>query len=55
MTRVRVAADMPAAEQPRLEVLNERGPAFARVVAAQRRKSGADFTVCDVTIPTRLR
>lgn len=55
MTRVQVAADMPAAERPKLDVLNERGPAFARAVAEQRRKSGADFTVCDVTIPTRLR
>jgi len=55
MARVRVAADMPVAEQPRLEVLNERGPAFGRAVAALQRKSGAAFTVCDVAIPTRLR
>jgi len=55
MTRVRVAADMPAAERPRLDVLNERGPAFARSVAALRRRSGTAFTVCDVAIPTRPR
>jgi peptidylprolyl isomerase len=55
MARVRVAAEMPAAERPNLDVLNERGPAFARAVAASRRKSGAAFTVCDVAIPTRLR
>jgi peptidylprolyl isomerase len=55
MARVRVAADMPAAEQPKLDVLNERGPAFARAVAAMRRTKGAAFTVCDVAIPTRLR
>jgi peptidylprolyl isomerase len=55
MTRVRVAADMPAAEQPGLEVLNERGPAFARALNTQQQKSGAAFTVCDVAIPTRLR
>ena len=55
MEKVRVAADMPAAEQPKLEVLNERGPAFARAVAALRRKNGANFTVCDVAISTRLR
>ena len=55
MARVRVAADMPAAERPKLDVINERGPAFARAVAAMRRKSGAAFTVCDVELPTRLR
>lgn len=55
MMRVRLAADMPEAERPRLDVLNERGPAFARAVAALRLKNGAAFTVCDVTISTRLR
>ena len=55
MVRVRVAADMPAAERPKLDVINERGPAFTRAVAALRRKSGAGFTVCDVAVPTRLR
>lgn len=55
MVRVRVAADMPAAERPKLDVLNERGPAFARAIAALQRKSGAAFTVCDVAVPTRPR
>jgi peptidylprolyl isomerase len=55
MTRVRVAADMPEAERPRLDVLNERGPAFARAAGAIQRKSGAAFTVCDIAITTRLR
>ena len=53
MVRVRVAADLPATERPRLEVLNERGPAFARAVAQLRQKKGASFSVCDVTIPAR--
>ena len=55
MVRVRIADDLPAAERPRLEVQNERGPAFARSVANLRQKRGPAFTVCDVTIPTRLR
>jgi peptidylprolyl isomerase len=53
MVRVRVAADLPDAERPRLEVLNERGGAFQKLVAELRRKRGAAFSVCDVTIPTR--
>ena len=53
MVRVRVAADLPAAEWPNLEILNERGPAFARAVAQLRRQKGPAFSVCDVTFPTR--
>ena len=55
MARVRVAADMPPAERPKLDVVNERGPAFARSVAAQARKMGPAFSVCDVELPTRQR
>lgn len=54
MVRVRVAADLPAAERPALEVQNERGPAFARRVAEVKAKRGADFSVCDVEIPVRV-
>lgn len=53
MIRVRLAADLPAAEQPRLEILNEKGPAFAALVAKTRKAKGADFSVCDVQVPTR--
>jgi peptidylprolyl isomerase len=52
MTRVRVAADLPAAEQPRLQIMDERGPAFRALVAAVKARKGADFSVCDVAIPT---
>jgi peptidylprolyl isomerase len=53
MLKVRVAADLPPAERPRLRVLNERGAAFAARVAALRRRKGADFSVCDVEIPVK--
>jgi peptidylprolyl isomerase len=55
MTRVRVAADLPVAERPRLEVMDERGPAFRKRVAALRARRGADFSVCDVEVPVRQR
>jgi peptidylprolyl isomerase len=55
MLKVRVMADLPAAEQPRLEILDERGPAFGRLVARARAAKGADFTVCDVEVPVRSR
>ena len=55
MLKVRVAADLPAAERPRLEVQDERGPAFKARVAALRQAKGADFTVCDLNAVTRTR
>ena len=55
MLRVRVMADVPAAERPRLEVEDTASPAFADKVAALRREKGADFSVCDVPIAGRVR
>jgi len=53
MIRVQVMADMPAAEQPRLEVMDARGPALRAIIAKMRAAKGADFSVCDVEIPVR--
>lgn len=53
MLKVRVMADLAAAERPKLQVLDERGPAFAARLAALKQAKGAAFTVCDVEIPTR--
>jgi peptidylprolyl isomerase len=53
MTRVRVAADLPPAERPKVEVLDETAPAFRALVEKTRAARGADFTVCDIEIPTR--
>jgi peptidylprolyl isomerase len=53
MLRVRVMADMPAAERPMLQVMDTRGPAFAALLQAAFKAKGAAFTLCDVTVPTR--
>jgi len=53
MVRVRLAAELPAAERPRLEVASERGPAFRARVAQLQARLGARFSVCDV--PIRIR
>lgn len=55
MLKVRVMADMPDAERPKVEILNEHSPAFAKLVAKARAAKGADFTVCDIEVPARLR
>ncbi len=46
-------ADLAVAERPKLEVMDEHGLAFARLVAKVRLATGADFTVCDVEVPVR--
>ncbi len=53
MTRVRVLADVPAAERPAIQVADTRGPAFRALVERVRRERGADFSVCDVEVPVR--
>lgn len=55
MLKVRMLADIPPAERPRLEVMDTRGPAFQARVAAMKREKGAAFTICDVEVPIRLR
>lgn len=55
MLKVRVAADLPEAERPRLDVMDARGSAFEARLAALKREKGAAFTVCDVEVPTRSR
>jgi peptidylprolyl isomerase len=55
MVTVRVLADLPAAERPRVDVMDEAGPAFAALVGKTRQARGADFTVCDVETPARVR
>jgi peptidylprolyl isomerase len=55
MTRVRVLADVPAAERPRIRLPDPRGPTFKRSVAAARLSKGPDFSVCDVELPVELR
>lgn len=55
MLKARIAADLPEAERPRLEVMNAAGPAFQAKLAALKADKGAAFSVCDVEVPTRMR
>lgn len=55
MQRVQVAADMPASERPVIEMLDTRDPAFARIVNQVRAQKGAEFSICDIQVPTRLK
>ncbi|MDZ4374821.1 MAG: peptidylprolyl isomerase [Phenylobacterium sp.] len=53
MLKVRMASDLPPAERPKVEVLNEKGPAFQAKVEALKRERGASFSICDVEIDSR--
>jgi peptidylprolyl isomerase len=51
MTKVRVLADIPAAQRPKLQVMNTAGPAFAALAAEALKKPNA--ILCDIEIPVR--
>jgi len=57
---VRLAADMPKAERPKIEVLRTDSPTFAKLVEAKRNRRDAFYTVpagkidlCSIGIPSR--
>jgi peptidylprolyl isomerase len=54
MLKVRVAADLPPAERPQVEVLNPHGALFRARLAAARARTGATFTVCDMAMSGRV-
>jgi peptidylprolyl isomerase len=53
MARVRVMTDLAPKDRPRIEVMDTRSAAFRRRIDAVRKREGADFSVCDVDVPTR--
>jgi len=54
MTRVRVASDLPETERPVVQVLATDSPRFLALVQAVRTARGADFSVCDITLPVQV-
>jgi len=54
MTRVRAASDLPEAERPTVQVLATDSPRFQALVQDVRTARGADFSVCDVTLPVQV-
>lgn len=49
MKKVSVMADLPEAERPKLEVMNDLKP----LIDAARAVKGADFSICDIEVPVR--
>lgn len=54
MLRVRVVADLPAAERVPIYVIRTDSADFRRMVDQKRRERGADFSVCDIEFPARI-
>ena len=54
LTRVRVAADIPEAERPGVQVLATDSPRFRALVEETRHARGADFSVCDIALPIQV-
>jgi peptidylprolyl isomerase len=55
MMKVQVMADMAATERPKLEIMDVGGAAFKAVADKVRTQRGADFSVCDITVPVRAK
>ena len=54
MDRVRVLADIPAAERPTVRVIDPAGGWFKAEIKRVRKLKGADFSLCDVNIPVEV-
>ena len=52
MNSVRVLADLPAAERPKVSV--PAGAALTALIDNVRHEKGADFSVCDIVVPAKL-
>jgi peptidylprolyl isomerase len=55
MERVRLLADLPQAQRPQLRVIDTKSPWFKAEIEHMRRAKGADFSACDVNIPSEVR
>jgi len=55
MERVRLLADLPEKDRPKLRVIDPKGPWFKAEIARARALKGADFSACDVEIPVEVK
>jgi peptidylprolyl isomerase len=55
MDKVRLLADVPEKDRPKIRVIDPKGPWFKAQVERARAAKGADFTACDVEIPAEVK
>jgi len=54
MVRVRVASDLAETDRPAVQVLDTNSARFRDLAARTRLARGADFSICDVTLPVQI-
>jgi peptidylprolyl isomerase len=54
MQKVRVLADIPETERPKVRLIDPKGAWFKGYVATVRAQKGADFSVCDLELPAKV-
>lgn len=54
MTRVRVLSDIPAAQRPKVEVVDLKGPQLEAIVRKAAAAKGGAFSLCDVPVEARI-
>jgi len=55
MDKVRVLADIPDKDRPKIRVIDPKGAWFKAQIEHVRAAKGADFTACDVEIPVEVK
>ena len=55
MERVRLLADLPEKDRPKVRVIDPKGPWFKAEIARARALKGADFSACDIEIPVEVK
>ena len=55
MVTVRVLADIPEKDRPKVRVVDTRGAWFKTEIARVRTAKGADFSACDIDIPVEVK
>jgi peptidylprolyl isomerase len=55
MTKVRVLADMPAADRPRVRVVDVGSPWFKASIARTAAEKAGDISICDIELPSQVK
>ena len=53
MLKVQVLADMAEGDRPQVEVMDTASPQFQAIIDKTRKDKGADFSACDITVPSK--
>jgi len=54
MLKVQVLADIPASERPDVQVMDTSSAQFRALIDKTRKDKGADFSACDITVPSKV-